>query len=114
MPTYPTLVRDRIPELIHRHGGTPRTRQLDDADFADALARKLVEEAEEFAAAGSIDELADVLEVVRALASVWAARWRMLTSSGRPRSTSEARSISDCSWSRFSIPTLMGTPRDIA
>lgn len=68
MPTYPKLVRDRIPELIRRNDGEPRTRRLSDEEFAAALARKLVEEAEEFVAAPSTEELADVLEVVHALA----------------------------------------------
>lgn len=68
MHNYPKLVRDRIPELIRRNGGAPQTRRLSDEEFAAALARKLVEEAEEFAATPTAEELADVLEVVYALA----------------------------------------------
>ncbi len=70
MPTYHKLVRDRIPELIRRNGGEPLTRRLSDEEFAAALARKLVEEADEFAATPTTEELADVLEVVHALAQV--------------------------------------------
>ncbi len=69
MPIYRKLVRDRIPELINRNGGEAHTRRLSDEEFATALARKLVEEAEEFAATPTAEELADVLEVVRALAT---------------------------------------------
>lgn len=68
MPNYPKLVRDRIPDLIRRNGGEPRTRRLSEEEFATALARKLVEEAEEFVATPTAEELADVLEVVYALA----------------------------------------------
>lgn len=67
MPTYRKVVRDRIPELIRSSGGVPRTRRLTPEEFAAALGRKLVEEAREFAAAPSPEELADVLEVVHAL-----------------------------------------------
>jgi len=69
VPIHPKLVRDRIPELINRNGGEAHTRRLSDEEFATALARKLVEEAEEFAATPTAEELADVLEVVRALAT---------------------------------------------
>jgi predicted house-cleaning noncanonical NTP pyrophosphatase (MazG superfamily) len=68
VPTYRKLVRDRIPELIRRNGGEPRIRRLSDEEFDTALARKLVEEAQEFAATPTAEELADVLEVVHALA----------------------------------------------
>lgn len=57
------LVRDRIPELIRRNGGQPRTRRLSDEEFATALTRELIEEAQEFAADATEGELADVLEV---------------------------------------------------
>ena len=70
MSTYHKLVRDRIPELIRRDGGMPQTRRLSDEDFATALAQKLVEEAEEFAATPTPEELADVLEVIHALAQL--------------------------------------------
>ena len=69
MPVYRKLVRDRIPELINRNGGEAHTRRLSDEEFATALARKLVEEAEEFIATPTVEELADVLEVVHALAT---------------------------------------------
>ena len=67
------LVRDRIPEIIRASGREPVTRILDDAEFETALRHKLLEEATEAAAAPAtelLEELADVLEVVRALASL--------------------------------------------
>ena len=63
------LVRDRIPELILRHGGQPRVRRLDDEEFVIALGQKLIEEAAEVAADPTAEEMADVREVLEALAA---------------------------------------------
>ena len=52
------LVRDDIPAIIQQHGETPITRTLGTAEYQDALRRKLHE------------EVADILEVVYALAAV--------------------------------------------
>lgn len=57
------LVRDKIPSII----GTSKFRVLAKKEFQSELAKKLVEEAKEFQCAPSIEELADVMEVVRAL-----------------------------------------------
>jgi len=62
------LIRDRIPEIIREAGGDPRTRTLDDEAFREALCAKLAEETNEFLEARTAEELADVLEVVYALA----------------------------------------------
>ena len=72
MPEYGKLVRDRIPEIIEREGRRCEVATLDEAAFLAALRAKLVEEAGEVAAADAGDlsaELADVLEVVDALAA---------------------------------------------
>ena len=66
--TYDKLVRDRIPELIQRGGGQPKTRRLSNAEFGSALTQKLIEEAQEVADTTTVEELADVLEVIHALA----------------------------------------------
>ncbi|MGB3773578.1 MAG: nucleoside triphosphate pyrophosphohydrolase [Rhodococcus sp. (in: high G+C Gram-positive bacteria)] len=66
------LVRDLIPEIIEATGRTPVTRVLDDDEYRMALQEKLVEEAAELRDATDADraeELADVWEVVHALAS---------------------------------------------
>ncbi|GAB2833617.1 hypothetical protein GCM10022221_35650 [Actinocorallia aurea] len=62
------LVRDRIPELIRASGGEPDIRAADPSEMRRLLLAKLWEEADEFSAEPSAEELADVLEVVRALA----------------------------------------------
>ncbi len=69
---YHKLVRDRIPEIIRLRGGRPVCRTADEAEYWMKLKEKLREEVEEFVAAGSEaeakEELADVLEVVHAIA----------------------------------------------
>ena len=70
---YKKLVRDRIPEIILSKGETPITRVLDDMEYKDELEKKLHEEYLEVLDAegeNRIEELADMLEVMEALASV--------------------------------------------
>ena len=66
------LVRDLIPDLIRASGREPAVTVLDDAAYAVALRAKLEEEAREVAEAESrtaiLEELADVYEVLLALA----------------------------------------------
>ena len=72
MTTYRKLVRDRIPEIIRADGRQPVVEVLPPARRRRALLDKLVEEATEAADAEEADlveELSDVLEVVRALAA---------------------------------------------
>ncbi|SIR26325.1 Predicted house-cleaning noncanonical NTP pyrophosphatase, all-alpha NTP-PPase (MazG) superfamily [Haladaptatus litoreus] len=65
---YDKLVRDRIPEIIEKNGDTPKTHVADDAEYERRLGEKLDEEVAEFHESGDPEELADVLEVVYALA----------------------------------------------
>ena len=67
--TYNKLVRDRIPEIIAAAGSRPKTRVLDEAEYISELRRKLVEEVEEFNTSNDAEELADILEVLFAIAS---------------------------------------------
>lgn len=64
---YDKLVRDGIPEIIREIGERPVVHVADDAEYADRLADKLDEETAEFRESGELEELADVLEVVRAI-----------------------------------------------
>lgn len=67
------LIRDRLPEIMRGQGLAVFDRRLDDDEFIVALGDKLVEEAHEARAASPDEiagELADVLEVVHAMAQV--------------------------------------------
>lgn len=66
MTTYNKLVRDRIPEIIKSRGGVPIVRVLDGQEYKTSIAAKLIEEAVEFQGEPSLEELADVMEVVDA------------------------------------------------
>jgi predicted house-cleaning noncanonical NTP pyrophosphatase (MazG superfamily) len=75
---YHKLVRDGIPRIIEADGGQPVTHVLDQAGYLAALRAKLIEEAEEARAASDRQlrsELADVLEVLRALAAAYGMSW---------------------------------------
>lgn len=68
MPTHNKLIRDKIPEIIKSSGRTPVIRTLDDTEYLTELDRKLNEECAEYQADKSLEELADMLEVIYAIA----------------------------------------------
>ena len=65
---YNKLVRDRIPEIIEASGNTCITEILSDEDYLRMLDAKLDEELAEYHADQNIEELADLMEVIRACA----------------------------------------------
>ena len=68
MTLYHKLVRDRIPEIIVSSGHRCDIRILDDEAYLDALDQKLAEELAEYQESKSMEELADLLEVIHAVA----------------------------------------------
>ena len=65
---YNKLVRDRIPEEIDKSEGRKSNyRILDDEEYLKELDRKLFEEAHEFVEEHSLEELADLMEVISAI-----------------------------------------------
>lgn len=72
MPVYNKLVRDFIPQIIEKTGKQYDTRILEQEEYITALKTKLGEEVEEYLEASndqdSLEELADVLELLHALA----------------------------------------------
>ena len=65
---YNKLVRDRIPDIIEQAGQTCACSVLSDGDYLKMLDEKLNEELAEYQEDKSMEELADLLEVVRAVA----------------------------------------------
>ena len=65
--TYHKLVRDKIPDIISEKGDVPVTRILDDDEYFHALHAKLQEEVGEYLDGFCVEELADILEVIRAI-----------------------------------------------
>ena len=65
---YNKLVRDRIPEIIEGSGKICVTEILSDKDYLRMLDAKLDEEMAEYHADQNIEELADLMEVIRACA----------------------------------------------
>lgn len=62
------LVRDNIPQICKENGQIPNTKVLDDMEYTSALYKKLQEETKEYLISNEIEELADIIEVVEALA----------------------------------------------
>lgn len=65
--TYHKLVRDRIPEIIEEDGKTCIYEVMSDEDYLRLLDQKLNEELAEYQESKSLEELADLLEVMQAV-----------------------------------------------
>ena len=65
---YNKLVRDRIPEIIEASGKKCLCSTLSDEEYLAMLDAKLNEELAEYQESKSMEELADLLEVIRAVA----------------------------------------------
>jgi predicted house-cleaning noncanonical NTP pyrophosphatase (MazG superfamily) len=68
MKQYHKLIRDHIPEIIESKGGKAEIRILSDEEYPIYLEAKLDEEVGEYHRDKNVEELADILEVVYALA----------------------------------------------
>lgn len=67
MKQYHKLVRDQIPEIIKADGKICICETLSDKDYIYLLDQKLNEELAEYQESKSLEELADLLEVVQAV-----------------------------------------------
>ncbi len=68
MTEYDKLIRDRIPEIIEKSGKQCIVEVMDDEIYLKYLDNKMNEELAEYQADKSIEELADLLEVIYAVA----------------------------------------------
>jgi predicted house-cleaning noncanonical NTP pyrophosphatase (MazG superfamily) len=64
------LVRDKIPEIIYVNGEIACVHIADDDEYSSLLRQKLQEEVDEYVESGAPEELADILEVLYALAAL--------------------------------------------
>ncbi|MDO8574234.1 MAG: nucleoside triphosphate pyrophosphohydrolase [bacterium] len=64
---YGKLVRDRIPYIIREKGRHSKTHVAGDVEYWEKLLEKLSEEVDEFREGGNPEELADILEVIKAI-----------------------------------------------
>lgn len=65
---YHKLIRDRIPEIIERRGGSCTTRVMESEEYLQMVDAKLDEELAEYHKDQNLEELADLLEVIYAAA----------------------------------------------
>lgn len=75
---YNKLVRDFIPKIIKTDGNTCVTEILSDSQYLEMLDTKLNEELAEYQENKSLEELADLLEVVRAVVNARGWTWEQL------------------------------------
>ena len=69
MKVYNKLVRDNIPEIMINNGAKPVTRILSNEEYLLELNKKLLEEVKEYTENNCVEELADIQEVILAIAN---------------------------------------------
>ena len=67
---YNKAIRDKIPQIINSKGEQCIVKRLTDAEFLPQLEKKLHEELDEYDKNKSLDELADILEVIYRIAKL--------------------------------------------
>ena len=70
MTKYDKAIRDKIPEIIKESGGKCEVKILTDEEFLVELDKKLDEELKEYHESKSVEELADIVEVIQKIANL--------------------------------------------
>ena len=68
MKVYNKLIRDKIPEIIEASGKTCEITVLGNEEYRQELNKKLQEELQEYYESETTEELADLLELIYAIA----------------------------------------------
>lgn len=75
---YDKLIRDKIPQIIESQGKTCVTEILSQEEYLQKLDEKLCEELAEYQQSKELEELADLLEVMEAVAIARGYTWEEL------------------------------------
>ncbi len=67
MKVYNRLVRDKIPEIMLKDHTLPVTRVMEQDEYIEELNKKLTKEVNKYLETNNIEEMVDVLEVIRAI-----------------------------------------------
>ena len=70
MTKFNKAIRDKIPEIIQKDGHTCNIQTLSDEKFLVEIEKKLSEEVAEYQNDKNPEELADILEVIYAIAQL--------------------------------------------
>jgi len=91
MKTYNKLVRDRVPQIIEADSKKAKTRLLEDREYFQELVKKLKEEIAEFEAEPSVEELADLKELIIAIREAMGIQAGHLEDVRRQKATTNGR-----------------------
>ena len=75
---YNKLVRDKIPQIIEKNGQICVTQILPEDEYIRKLDEKLTEELSEYQQSKTLEELADLLEVMEATVKARGYTWQEL------------------------------------
>ena len=67
---YNKVIRDKIPEIIQSDGFTCNVKTLSDIEVLEKMEKKLDEEVTEYHQSKSVEEIADILEVLERIAEL--------------------------------------------
>jgi len=70
MTEYNKAIRDNIPDIIKKSGNECSVKTLSDDEFLKELEKKLREEIEEYLDNSSVEELADIVEVIERISQL--------------------------------------------
>jgi predicted house-cleaning noncanonical NTP pyrophosphatase (MazG superfamily) len=73
MPKYNKLVRDKVPDVLEAAGLDYTAYTVNNDELRDYLGKKLTEEVTEFLECPSLEELADIQEVMNGILQAY--RW---------------------------------------